>query len=278
MRRGEPERFPGAQAQARAARTATASPGGSSATAASGWSAARPRACSAEWPRCPGRNGPTTPPRCDRRSARVPHVFTHFALDLHDRRARRAGRRRLVAAARRPRRGRPADPLPPRRRSGARIEERACRLSPSSPARDSTAPTSCAPIPSALPSWPRAATRAQLVWRDGLPALDERRPARLAAADRDPTLFLGLDGRRSRASRAIRAAARRCPRRISTTLGTLADGDAPLFAAALSLANWHSPPPLLRELRRIRPSSTAAAGRGAARLRAPSISRASTRW
>ena len=49
---GKPEAFPAPRRSA-ARPHATASPGGSSATAQSGWCAGPPRACSAEWRRCP---------------------------------------------------------------------------------------------------------------------------------------------------------------------------------------------------------------------------------
>ena len=54
LRQRRARALPRAQGQARAARTATASPGGSSATARCGWCAAPSAGCSAEWRRCPG--------------------------------------------------------------------------------------------------------------------------------------------------------------------------------------------------------------------------------
>ena len=58
-----------------------ASPTGSSEAVASGWSAAQPRACSAEWRRFRVRTGPTSLSRRDR-ARPSSHVFTHFRLEL----------------------------------------------------------------------------------------------------------------------------------------------------------------------------------------------------
>ena len=136
-----------------------------------------------------------------RRSPTVHHGFTHFTLDLH-----------LVARAEPPpgdgwwhpldrlAEAGPADALSPRGRGGARAEENACCLSPSSPAPGSTAPTPCAPSPSESPRSPRAPTRAQLVWDDGAPALDADGRLAWGAIDGEPPLFLGLDGEAPRFS------------------------------------------------------------------------------
>ena len=173
-RSGEPEAFPAQErAQGPAARV-TALPGGSSATAASGWCAARPRACSAAWRRCRGRSGRPTTAATGAAMATLRHVFTHFALDSR-RAARRAARRRLVAPDRRARRGRPADPLPPRGRSGAQRAARSCRLSRSSPGPGSTAPICSRASPARWPSWPGATMRAASL--DGRPASRSTRMA-----------------------------------------------------------------------------------------------------
>ena len=75
----------------------------------------------------------------------------------------------------------------------------------------------------------------QLQWADGLPVLDA--DGRLAWSEvSDPRIFLGLDGEAPRFS----------PLPLSPPagvafglLGQLDERDAPLFACALSLANWH---------------------------------------
>jgi NAD+ diphosphatase len=77
----------------------------------------------------------------------------------------------------------------------------------------------------------------QLVWRDGLPAVgpDGRLEWQAISA---PQLFLGIgDGQpRFSATELPHANARAA----FDTIGTLAPDEAPLFAAALSLAWWHS--------------------------------------
>lgn len=77
----------------------------------------------------------------------------------------------------------------------------------------------------------------QLLWRDGLPAVGndgrlEWQP--VSAAD----LFLGVQDGQPRFSAAEQPHAN--ARAAFDTLGTLARDEAPLFAAALSLAWWHS--------------------------------------
>jgi NAD+ diphosphatase len=75
----------------------------------------------------------------------------------------------------------------------------------------------------------------QLVWSDGLPRLDDH--GRLMWEKvRDPALFLGLDGDRPRFSP---LPGEPPPRFAFGLLGQLDQTDAPLFACALSLANWH---------------------------------------
>jgi NAD+ diphosphatase len=78
----------------------------------------------------------------------------------------------------------------------------------------------------------------QLTWSDGAPALDEK--GRLAWQPlTDPTLFLGLDGEAPRFSPLPDDGAPLDARAHFALLANLAPADAPLFAAALSLANWH---------------------------------------
>lgn len=76
----------------------------------------------------------------------------------------------------------------------------------------------------------------QLQWRDALPELDE--DGRLAwIGVSDPQLFLGFDGEAPRFSAIEDVTA---DARAAFPLMSLLDpGDAPLFAAALSLARWH---------------------------------------
>lgn len=74
----------------------------------------------------------------------------------------------------------------------------------------------------------------QMRWADGLPALDGGKLVWDAVSS--PDLFLGLDGRQPRFSPLPLSA----PASIAFgLLGQLDPIDAPLFACALSLANWH---------------------------------------
>lgn len=77
----------------------------------------------------------------------------------------------------------------------------------------------------------------QLLWRDGLPAVggDGRLEWSPVSA---PDLFLGIQDGDPRFSAAEQPHAN--ARAAFDTLGTLASDEAPLFAAALSLAWWHS--------------------------------------
>jgi NAD+ diphosphatase len=76
----------------------------------------------------------------------------------------------------------------------------------------------------------------QLVWADGLPALDAE--GRLVWEEvSDPALFLGLDGARPCFSPA--AAGGGDLRAQFEALGCLSAIEAPVFAAAVSLASWH---------------------------------------
>lgn len=76
----------------------------------------------------------------------------------------------------------------------------------------------------------------ELQWADGLPQIDT--DGRLAWGDvRNPQVFLGLDGEAPRFSPLPPAS----PAGVAFgLLGQLDGKDAPLFACALSLANWHS--------------------------------------
>ena len=75
----------------------------------------------------------------------------------------------------------------------------------------------------------------QLVWSEGLPALGA--DGRLTWEQvSEPALFLGLDGEVPRFASFPATAP---PRPAFALLAQLDEADAPLFACALSLANWH---------------------------------------
>jgi NAD+ diphosphatase len=75
----------------------------------------------------------------------------------------------------------------------------------------------------------------QLAWSDGLPLLDERGQLVWEPMSA-PALFLGLDGDSPRFASLPSAS----PSGVAFgLLAQLDEGDAPLFACALSLANWH---------------------------------------
>jgi NAD+ diphosphatase len=79
-----------------------------------------------------------------------------------------------------------------------------------------------------------------LAWDNGAPAVDERGELLWRAMDPDEaSLFLGLDGEAPRFSAIPDGAAPIDTRAHFGLLGQLGPRDAPLFAAALSLANWH---------------------------------------
>ena len=77
----------------------------------------------------------------------------------------------------------------------------------------------------------------QLIWRDGLPAVgtDGRLEWQAASAT---DLFLGIQDGQPRFSASEQPHAN--ARAAFDTIGSLAENEAPLFAAALSLAWWHS--------------------------------------
>jgi NAD+ diphosphatase len=91
--------------------------------------------------------------------------------------------------------------------------------------------------PSRVAELARSEDARQLVWSEGLPAVGEdgRLQWRPVAA---PDLFLGLDEGRPSFSAAEQPHAN--ARAAFDTIGTLSTTEAPLFAAALSLAWWHS--------------------------------------
>jgi len=77
----------------------------------------------------------------------------------------------------------------------------------------------------------------QLVWRDGIPGIDESGRLEWQEAG-DAPLFLGFDGEAPRFSALADPATQ--PFAVMPLLTNLDEADAPLFAAAMSLARWHS--------------------------------------
>ena len=77
------------------------------------------------------------------------------------------------------------------------------------------------------------------MWIDGAPALGEDGRLEWVAVEGDPPLFLGLDGEVPHFSSLPPGDVPIDSRAQFGLLGQLDPGDAPIFAAALSLANWH---------------------------------------
>jgi NAD+ diphosphatase len=92
-------------------------------------------------------------------------------------------------------------------------------------------------LPERVAEFARSAGALQLVWRDGLPAVgpDGLLDWQPVTA---PDLFLGIVDGRPRFSATEQPHAN--ARAAFDTIGTLSLAEAPLFAAALSLAWWHS--------------------------------------
>lgn len=79
-----------------------------------------------------------------------------------------------------------------------------------------------------------------LIWRNGAPAIDERGRIEWQPCDHEnAALFLGLDGDEPRFSALPEGTAPINSRAHFGLLSQLGHDEAPLFAAALSLANWH---------------------------------------
>ena len=93
--------------------------------------------------------------------------------------------------------------------------------------------------PDAIAALARRPDARLLAWRDGAPALDETGRLDWKPVDGEPPLFLGLDGDAPRFSMLPDGAVQVDSRAHLALLGQLDEADAPLFAAALSLANWH---------------------------------------
>jgi NAD+ diphosphatase len=77
----------------------------------------------------------------------------------------------------------------------------------------------------------------ELVWKDGLPAIGEDGALEWREVS-EPSLFLGLSGQEPRFSPLQEEVA--SGPAVFALLASLRESDAPLFAAALSLARWHS--------------------------------------
>jgi NAD+ diphosphatase len=77
----------------------------------------------------------------------------------------------------------------------------------------------------------------ELVWRDGIPAVADGGRLEWQPVG-DPALFLGFDGEAPRFSALAEPATQ--PFAVMPLLAQMHEADAPLFAAAMSLARWHS--------------------------------------
>ena len=93
--------------------------------------------------------------------------------------------------------------------------------------------------PDRIAALARQANARQLLWDNGAPALDQT--GRLSWTDvaDQPALFLGLDGDIAHFSSLPPGDVAIDGRAHFGLLGQLNPEDAPIFAAALSLANWH---------------------------------------
>ena len=79
----------------------------------------------------------------------------------------------------------------------------------------------------------------QLAWDNGAPAVDQQGRLRWEAIAGAPQLFLGFDGGSPRFAALPSGDAPATAYAHFQLLGLLDPGEAPTFAAALSLANWH---------------------------------------
>jgi NAD+ diphosphatase len=79
----------------------------------------------------------------------------------------------------------------------------------------------------------------QLVWHEGAPAIDELGRLRWQPVEGSPPLLLGISQGAARFSALPDGDAPATPYAHFQLLGLLDAGEAPTFAAALSLANWH---------------------------------------
>jgi NAD+ diphosphatase len=90
--------------------------------------------------------------------------------------------------------------------------------------------------PGRIAEFARSPLARELLWKDGLPALGPGGALQWREIS-DPALFLGLDGDAPRFSPFQQDVA--AGPAAFATLANLSPADAPLFAAALSLARWH---------------------------------------
>ena len=274
--RRRPERFPRRSAQA-IGRPLRRRPLDRARRRASGWSAGPPMACSAEWPRCPGPSGRDEPqPTGPAHWQPSRHLFTHFKLELPFvavGRPRRADGwwqpldalvdaglptlyRRAVEAvleAREPLRPEPFFSGPGIDRADhLRVDE--ARLAES---RAGKTRFSCCGATAFRP-W---ATTGD--WNG----------SQLRAAD----LFLGL---RRRRAPVLRDSSSRMPTpaRRSIPMACSVDGRGAVVRGGAQSRAGGTRAIASAPIAARRPRSSAAAGRGTARLARPSISRASTRW
>ena len=95
------------------------------------------------------------------------------------------------------------------------------------------------PHPDRIAALARRSDARALVWDNGAPALDEDGRLQWAAVESEPPLFLGLDGEVPHFSSLPPGDVPIDSRAHFGLLGQLDSVDAPIFAAALSLANWH---------------------------------------
>ena len=93
--------------------------------------------------------------------------------------------------------------------------------------------------PTAIAELHRQAEARQLVWSDGAPAIDERGRLCWAPVDGSPPLLLGISADSPRFSALPGGEATATAYAHFQLLGLLDTSEAPTFAAALSLANWH---------------------------------------
>ena len=93
--------------------------------------------------------------------------------------------------------------------------------------------------PEAIAALARRSDARLLRWANGAPALDDQGRLEWEAVADDPPLFLGLDDKAPCFSPLPNGNVAFDSRAHFALLGQLDEADAPLFAAALSLANWH---------------------------------------
>ena len=93
--------------------------------------------------------------------------------------------------------------------------------------------------PAAIATLRKHSRACELLWDNGAPAIDEAGRLRWHEISGEPPLFLGLDGTAPRFSNLPDGTTPGDARAHFQLLSLLHAGDAPVFAAALSLANWH---------------------------------------